>query len=158
MPTPTTRAGYEKLLAEMEHLEQVQLPLITQRLADARAEGDLKENTEYHSQRENQGMVQAKINLLKSKLADSYIMESSESPGDEIVFGRKVTLENLDDGEEEMYQLVGPGEEDYNADVMKILVDSPMGKQLLNHKVGDEIAVETPGGEMKFKVLAVDQG
>ena len=64
-----TREGYNRMKAEIERLETVEMPLISEKIAEARAEGDLKENAEYHAQRENQGMMQAKINSLKSKLA-----------------------------------------------------------------------------------------
>lgn len=155
MPTPTTAEAYEKLRAEIEHLETVEMPRIAQAIAEARAEGDLKENAEYHGQRENQAMVQAKINLLKTKLADSYIVDTSSLPKDQVVFGSKVTLLDLDADEEECYELVGPGGEDYSGEVMKILCTSPLAQQLLNHKVGDKIDVETPGGIIRYEILKI---
>ena len=71
---PMTRAGYDKLKAEVDELETVEMPQITQRLAAARAEGDLSENAEYHGSRESQGMLQAKINLIRDKLARAVIV------------------------------------------------------------------------------------
>ena len=121
MPTPTTREGYEKLKAELHHLEHVEMPRITKLVAEARAEGDLKENAEYHAQRENQGMLQAKINVLTAKLADAYIVDTDSMPKGQAVFGSTVVLRDLDCDVEETYQLVGPGEEDYSGEVMKIL-------------------------------------
>lgn len=154
-PTPTTREGYDKLKAELDRLETVEMPRITKLLADARAEGDLKENAEYHAQRENQGMLQAKINLLKNKLADAYIVDADNRPAGEVVFGSTVTLKDLDADFEEVFQLVGPGEEDYSGDVMKILCTSPLAQQLLRHKVGDEVDVETPGGKVRYEILSI---
>lgn len=156
MPTPTTAEGYEKLRAEIERLETIEMPKIAQAIAEARAEGDLKENAEYHGQRENQAMMQAKINLLKSKLADSYIVDKDSLPKGQVVFGSKVTLRDLDADIEEQYELVGPGEEDYTGEVMKILCTSPLAKQLLNHKVGDKLEVETPGGNINYEILAIE--
>lgn len=156
MPTPTTAEGYEKLRAEIEYLETVEMPRIAQAIAEARAEGDLKENAEYHGQRENQAMVQAKINLLKTKLADSYIVDKSSLPKDQVVFGSRLTLRDVDEDVEECYELVGPGEEDYSGEVMKILCTSPLAKQLLNHKVGDKIEVETPGGKINYEILKIE--
>ena len=81
---PMTRIGYAKVKAELDNLEQVEMPKITQRIANARAEGDLSENAEYHGARESQGMLQAKINLLRDKLARGYdcrYLESSARPG-----------------------------------------------------------------------------
>ena len=72
-----TREGYNRMKAEIERLEMVEMPLISEKIAEARAEGDLKENAEYHAQRENQGMMQAKINSLKSKLSKAHIVDTS---------------------------------------------------------------------------------
>lgn len=156
MPTPTTREGYEKLKADLERLELVEMPRVAKLIAEARAEGDLSENAEYHGQRENQAMIQAKINLLKSKLADSYIVERDPSKTDEIVFGCKVVLLDLDAEFEESYELVGPGEEDYSGEVMKILCTSPLATQILNKRVGDVVEVETPGGKIKYEVKKIE--
>ena len=74
---PMSRKGYDKLKAELHHLEEVEMPAITEKVANAREEGDLKENAEYHGSRETQGMIQAKINLLKSKLGRAFIVDPS---------------------------------------------------------------------------------
>jgi transcription elongation factor GreA len=156
MPTPTTREGYDKMKTELEHMEQVEMPRITKLIAEARAEGDLRENAEYHGQRENQAMLQAKINLLKSKLADAYIVERDASKTDEVAFGARVTLLDLDNDIEEIYEMVGPGEEDYSGEVMKILVTSPLAQQIMNHKVGDKIEVDAPGGKIRYEVKRIE--
>lgn len=152
---PTTREGYEKLRAEIEFLENVEMPRIAKLIAEARAEGDLRENTEYHAQRENQGLTQAKINVLKARLADSYIVDKDSMPKDQVVFGTKIRLRDIEEGIEEEYELVGPGEEDYSGEVMKILCDSPLATQLLNHKIGDKLTVTTPGGAIKYEILDI---
>jgi transcription elongation factor GreA len=150
---PMTRVGYEKIKAEVEHMEAVEMPLITKRIADARAEGDLSENAEYHGARESQGMLQAKINLLRDKLARASIIDPSKLPKDEVVFGCTVVVKDLDFNDEETFILVGAGEEDY--DEGKILVTSPLAQGLLGKKVGDTVEVEVPKGTMKFKVLEI---
>jgi transcription elongation factor GreA len=137
-------------------MEQVEMPRITKLIAEARAEGDLRENAEYHGQRENQAMLQAKINLLKSKLADAYIVERDASKTDEVAFGARVTLLDLDNDIEEIYEMVGPGEEDYSGEVMKILVTSPLAQQIMNHKVGDKIEVDAPGGKIRYEVKRIE--
>lgn len=156
MPTPTTREGYDKLRNELEHLETVVMPRIAKLVAEARSEGDLRENAEYHGQRDNLAMTQAKINLLKSKLADSYIVERDTSKTDEIVFGCRVTLLDVDAEFEEIYELVGPGEEDYSGEIMKILCTSPLATQILNRRVGDVVEVETPGGRIKYEIRKIE--
>lgn len=156
MPTPTTREGYDKMRADLTHMETVEMPKIAKAIAEARAEGDLRENAEYHGQRENQAMLQAKINLLKSKIADAYIVERDASKTDEVTFGARVTLLDVDADIEEIYEFVGPGEEDYTGEVMKILVTSPLAVQIMNKKIGDTINVETPGGTIRYEVKKIE--
>ena len=98
---PTTREGYEKIREEIRHLEEVEMPKIAQKIADARAEGDLSENAEYHGQREAQGLMQARINRLKEKLANSYIVDKSAIPKGIVAFGCVVRVKNIADGIEE---------------------------------------------------------
>ena len=151
---PMTREGYNKIKAEIEHLENEVMPGIADKIAAAREEGDLKENAEYHAQRENQGQVQARINQLKDRLARATIVDMSELPKDEVVFGCTVTVEDQDDGMEEEFTFVGAGEEDYKSN--KILVTSPIGKGLLGKKVGDIAEIEVPAGLMKLKVTKIE--
>lgn len=151
---PMTREGYNKIKAEIDRLENEELPLITEKIAEARAEGDLKENAEYHAQRENQGMMMAKINELKNKVARASIVDPSQLPKDEVVFGCTVTVEDMAYGDEEKFTLVGAGEEDY--DVGKILVTSPFGQGLIGKKVGQTADVDVPAGKLKFKILKIE--
>ena len=150
---PMTRKGYEKLKAEVQHMDGELMPGITEKLAQARGEGDLKENAEYHAQREAQGHLQAKINLLRDKLARADIYDPSTSPKDQVAFGATVTVIDLAYGDEEEYSLVGAGEEDY--DNGKILVTSPMGQGLLGKKIGETAEIQAPKGPLKFKVVAI---
>lgn len=153
---PISQEGYEKLREEIRHLEDEVLPDIAQKIADARAEGDLKENAEYHAQREAQGMTNAKISQLKTKLAGCYIADKSTMPKGVVTFGSVVTVKNLDDGLEEKYEFVGPGEEDYTSEVMKILTSSPLAEGLLNKKVGEKVEVDVPSGKLHFEVMEID--
>ena len=156
---PITREGYDKLRAEIQHMEEVLMPEIAQAIADARAEGDLKENAEYHGQREEQGRMQAKINQLKARLASCYIVDKSEMPKGVVTFGSTVTIKDLDMDEEETYEFVGPGEEDYDGPVMKILTSSPIAKGLLGKKEGDKVDITLPRGSMSVEILRiVDHG
>jgi transcription elongation factor GreA len=150
---PMTRKGYEKIKAEVDHMESVEMPLIAKRIADARAEGDLSENAEYHGARESQGMLQAKINLLKDKLGRASIIDPSKLPKDEVVFGCTVIVKDLDFDDEETFVLVGAGEEDY--DEGKILVTSPLAQGLLGKKIGDKVEVPVPKGTMSFQILDI---
>lgn len=153
---PISQEGYDKLREEIRFLENERMPEIVQAIADARAEGDLKENAEYHAQREAQGMTQAKINQLKTKLANCYIADKSAMPKGVVSFGSVVTVKNLDDGLEEKYEFVGPGEEDYSTEVMKILTSSPLAVGLLNKKVGDKVEVDVPSGVLRFEIVQIE--
>jgi transcription elongation factor GreA len=148
-----TRAGYEKIKADLDHLENVEMPAIAKRVAEARSEGDLSENAEYHGARESQGMMQAKINLLRDKLARSMIIDTSRLPKGEVVFGATVVVLDLDFDDEETFVLVGAGEEDYDSG--KILVTSPLAQGLLGKKVGDTVEIPVPKGTMKFKIKEI---
>ena len=150
---PMTREGYDKIRGEVEHLENVQMPNIIEKIATARAEGDLKENAEYHGQREAQGLLQAKINLLRDKLARASIVDTSKLPKGEVVFGVTVIVKDLDYGDEEEFTLVGAGEEDYDSG--KILVTSPIGQGLIGKKVGEVAEIDVPKGKLKLEVIEI---
>jgi transcription elongation factor GreA len=150
---PMTRNGYAKIKAELDHLEQVEMPAVSQRVADARSEGDLSENAEYHGAKESQGMLQAKINLLRDKLARAAIVDTSKLAKDEVVFGATVVVKDLDFGDEEIFVLVGAGEEDY--DQGRILVTSPLAQGLIGKKKGDKVEIPVPKGTMSFEILEI---
>ena len=150
---PMTREGYNKIKAEVETLENDEMPKIAERIAVARSEGDLSENAEYHGARESQGMMQAKINLLKDKLIRADIIDMSKVRKDEVSFGATVTVKDLDYDDEEEYTLVGAGDEDY--DQGKILATSPIGLGLLGRKIGDTTEIDVPKGTLKFEILKI---
>ena len=150
---PTTRAGYDKRRAELDHLQGVEMIAITTRVATARDMGDLSENAEYHAAREDQGLLQAKINQLKDQLSRSYILDTENLPKGIVVFGSKVRVMDLDAKEEETYELIGPGQED--PDKNRILTTSPIGQGLIGSKVGDSVEIAVPRGTIRFKVLEI---
>jgi transcription elongation factor GreA len=150
---PMTRDGFNKLKAEAERLENVEMPLIAEKISAARSEGDLKENAEYHAQREAQGLLQAKINLLKTKLARAQIIDPATLPRDQVCFGATVTVKDVDLGDEEEYTLVGAGDENY--DQGRILVTSPLGQGLLGKKIGQTAEIPAPKGSYELEVLAI---
>lgn len=150
---PMTRAGYDKIKAELDQLEQVEMPEIETRIAAARAEGDLKENAEYHGARETQGMVQAKINQLKNKLMRATIVDVTKLPKGEVNFGCTVVVKDLDFGDKEEFTLVGAGDEDI--DTGRINVESPIAKGLIGRKVGEKVDIEVPAGVNRFEILDI---
>ena len=151
---PMTQEAYNKRRAEIEEMENVQMPQIAEDIATARAEGDLKENAEYHAQREKQGLLQARINELKSRLARAQIVDPSQIPQDEIAFGATVKVLDMDLDDEEEITLVGDGDEDY--DKGKYLITSPIGRGLLGKKIGETVKIPVPKGTVTFKVLDIN--
>lgn len=150
---PMTRTGFAKLKAQAERMESVDMPAIAEKIAAARAEGDLSENAEYHAQREAQGMLQAKINLIKSKLAKAMIIDTDKLPRDQVCFGATVVVKDVDLGDEEEYTLVGSGEEDYNQG--RILINSPLGQGLLGKKIGETAEIPAPKGSYELQIVAI---
>ncbi len=148
---PMTREGYRKIKAQMDHMENEEMPKIEKQIGAARREGDLSENAEYHGARENQGMLQAKINLLRDKLSRATIVDPSKMPKGEVAFGTTVVLKDLDCDDEEVFTLVGAGEEDY--DQGKILITSPLAQGLMGKKAGDKVEIPVPAGTLNYEIL-----
>ncbi|MBN2294169.1 MAG: transcription elongation factor GreA [Pirellulales bacterium] len=150
---PMTREGYRKLRAEMDRLENEEMPKIEKQIGAARIEGDLSENAEYHGARENQGLLQAKINVLRDKLSRATIVDPSKMPKGEVAFGATVVLKDLDCDDEDIYTLVGAGEEDYAEG--KILITSPVAQGLLGKKVGDKVEIPVPAGTLNYEIIEI---
>jgi len=150
---PMTREGYNKIRAELERLETEEMPVILERLASARAEGDLSENAEYHGARESQGLLQARINEMKSKLGRATILDPATMPQGEVRFGATVKVQRKGGKKPETYTLVGAGEEDY--DEGKILATSPLAQGFLGKKKGETVTVQLPNRTSEFTVLEV---
>ncbi|NLX54732.1 MAG: transcription elongation factor GreA [Planctomycetaceae bacterium] len=150
---PMTRDGYNRKRAEVARLEQDEMPVILEKIAAARDEGDLSENAEYHAQREAQGLLQARINKLKSDLARAVIVDPTKLPTDQVAFGATVVVRDLDLDDEEEFTLVGAGDEDYDAG--RFLITSPIGQGLLGKKVGDQVEIPVPRGVLRYEVLSI---
>ena len=151
MAIPMTKTGYMKLQDEVEELRN-KIPDIQKAISEAREEGDLKENAEYHAARENLGMLEAKISDIESRLAQAKIMNTTAA-SDEILFGATVKVMDLTYDDEETYFLVGEGESDPMKN--KITTTSPMGQAMLNKKVGEKFIVDAPAGQIEYEVLEI---
>ena len=148
-----SQEGYTKIKLELEHLETVEMPMIAEKIGIARAEGDLKENAEYHSQREAQGLMQARINGLRSKLAMASIIDPAKMPRDEVGFGATVMVIDIELEIEETITLVGAGDEDYDSG--RYLITSPVGQGLLGKRVGELAVITVPKGKIMFKIIDI---
>jgi transcription elongation factor GreA len=150
---PMTKEGYEKKKAELDRMMNFEMIEVAKRIATAREMGDLSENAEYHAAREDQGMLQARIDELNHKLSRAIIIDKSTLPTDMVVFGSKVKVKDLELSDVECFHLVGPGEEDYNTN--KILTSSPIGQGLLGKKIGEVVEIRVPMGTLRYEVMEI---
>ncbi|MFJ7727037.1 transcription elongation factor GreA [Neobacillus sp. NPDC097160] len=150
---PMTQAGKDKLEQELEYLKSVKRKEVVERIKIARSFGDLSENSEYDSAKEEQAFVEGRITTLENMIRNAKIIAESEMAGDSVALGRSVTFVELPDGEEETYSIVGSAEADPFEG--KISNDSPIAKSLLGKKVGDQVSVQTPGGEMSVRIVSI---
>ena len=153
---PITREGYEKLKADLDRMQNFEMIEVTKRIAAARALGDLSENAEYHAAREDQGMLQARVDALKDKLSRAYFVDKNNLSTDTVLFGSHVKVKDLDLEEEEVFVLVGPGEEDY--DNNRILTTSPIGQGLLGKRPGEIAEISVPKGVLRFEIVEISLG
>lgn len=150
---PMTQAGKDKLVQELEYLKSVKRKEVVERIKIARSFGDLSENSEYDSAKEEQAFVEGRITTLENMIRNAKIIEEGELAGDSVTLGSSVTFVELPNGEEETYTIVGSAEADPFEG--KISNDSPIAKSLLGKKVGDQVSVQTPGGEMSVRIVLI---
>ena len=150
---PMTQAGKEKLEQELEQLKTVKRKEVVERIKIARSFGDLSENSEYDSAKEEQAFVEGRITTIENMIRNAKIIGSEELSSDTVSLGSSVTFIELPNGDEETYTIVGSAEADPFEG--KISNDSPIAKSLLGRKIGDQVTVQTPGGEMKVKITSI---
>ena len=148
-----TANGLQKLKEELQHLESVERPRVIAAIAEAREKGDLSENAEYDAAKEEQGVLESRIAMLKAKIMDARIIDETDINTDEVQILTKVRVQNLKTGQEKVYQLVTEGE----ANILegKIATTTPIAKGLLGKKVGDTAEVIVPAGKLEFKILEI---
>ncbi len=152
---PITPEGYKKLQEELKRLKAVDRPEIIKMIEHARSFGDFTENAEYDTAKDKQGFIEARIKDLESKIARAEVIDPSKLPNkDRVMFGVRVTLEELESGDPVTYQLVGPDESEPENGF--ISVTSPLGRALLGKQEGDEVRVQTPGGLREFVILKIE--
>ena len=150
---PMSRTGYNKLMKELEQLETVELPEVKKTVAQAREEGDLRENGAYIYGRQRQGHIVGQIGELKGKLNRADIIDCTKVDCDRAVFGTVVSLLDLDTKEKVTYQLLGP--DDADIDTGSISVHSPIGRAIVGHSVGDKFIATVPRGDIHFEVIDI---
>lgn len=154
MATPMTIEGADRLREELANLKNVVRPAISKAIGEAREHGDLRENAEYHAAKERQGLTEARIRDIESKLGDAQVIDVTKiRPTGKVVFGATVTLVDLETDAEVRYKIVGEDEADIKDD--KISVMSPLARAMIGKSEGDDVRVETPGGEREYEVAEV---
>ena len=145
-----SKETFEKMKEELQKMKTVDRPAASRAIAEAREKGDLKENAEYDAAKESQGMLEAKMALLESQIANSRIVDASDVDTSKVSILTKVTITNLTTRKTVTYQIVGEKEADLKAG--KISVNSPIGKGLLGKQKGETAEVQAPTGLIKFKI------
>jgi transcription elongation factor GreA len=151
--SPITRDGYNQLHKELENLKKVIRPQVIKAIEEARAHGDISENAEFVAAKEQQSFVEKKIRDIEQKLSNSEIMDHVNPSNEKVGFASFVTLENLNNGGEVTYQIVGPDESDISSG--KISITSPLGNSLIGKRVDEEVEVKTPGGLKRYSILKI---
>ncbi|MFJ5621481.1 transcription elongation factor GreA [Peribacillus loiseleuriae] len=150
---PMTKEGKEKLEQELEYLKAVKRKEVVERIKIARSFGDLSENSEYDSAKEEQAFVEGKITTLENMIRNAKIIVEDGTNSDTVGLGKTVTFVELPDGDEETYSIVGSAEADPFEG--KISNDSPIAKSLIGKKLGETVTVNTPGGDISVKIISV---
>ena len=153
MKVPMKKKGYEALQAELTRLRREERPKVIQAITEAREHGDLKENAEYKAAKEHQQFIDTRMAELEHKLGSAQVVEIARGESKTVVFGVTVAVLNMETQEEKRYTLVGQDE----ADLKKgsISVQSPIGRALIGHRVGDIVEVHRPAGMIEYEIQSI---
>jgi transcription elongation factor GreA len=149
---PITTLGKVMLDAELKKLLQEERPSVIKAIEEARAHGDISENAEYEAAKERQGMIEARIAELQTKIATAEVINPSIISSDRVVFGATVTITDVETDEESTYQIVGVDEADVKSG--KISVMSPLARALIGRKAGEIVVVHSPKSDKDYEVVS----
>lgn len=145
--------GKRKLEEELKHLTSVERPKVIKAIEVARGHGDISENADYDAAKERQGFIEGRIQDINSKLARAQVIDPKTIRSDRIAFGATVLLEDAEEGKKVQYQIVGVDEADVK--VGKVGVTSPIARALIGKRVGDEVTVHAPKGQLHYEVVSI---
>ncbi len=148
---PMTIAGKAKLEKDLKNLMSVERPAVIRAIEEARAQGDISENAEYEAAKDRQGHIEGRIAEIQSKIASAEVIDTSLIKSDRIVFGATVTLLSPEDDRQIKYQIVGVDEAEVKDNKISIL--SPIARAMIGKKVGDNIVVQSPKGDIEYEVV-----
>ena len=154
MPNYITHAGFEKIQNKIDSMEKLLQGEIAKQIGEARELGDLKENAEYKAIKEKQQLTAKRIEEMSAMLSGVQIIENLDLPDGQVTVGKKVYLNNLDDGSKDVYTILGPAESDIDNDI--ISYESPIAKQLMMKKEGDEVDISVPIGIIRYRIEKIE--
>lgn len=149
---PISKQGYKKLEDELARLKS-ERPAIIQAIKEAREEGDLRENAGYDAARERQGMAEARIKYIESRMALYQVVDLDKLSGDKVIFGATVEVVDVDTDESRTFTILGPDEADPAKGSISFL--SPVGQALLGKEEGDEVSVDIPRGRVTYEIVSI---
>ena len=151
---PITKAGFDKMEAELKDLKSRQRPEIIEAIAEARAHGDLSENAEYKAAKEKQSLIEGRIQDLEAKVSLAEIIDPKDLSGKQVKFGATVTLEDLETEKKKTYKIVG----EYEADIENGLIayTTPVARAIIGKNEGDVVEVNTPKGQVEYDIVKVE--
>src|SRR5712672_3864635 len=150
---PMTATGYSRLQDELKRLKTVDRPAVIRAIAEARENGDLSENAEYHAARERQSFIEGRLGELEVKIARAEVIDVSKLSGSAVKFGATVTLADEETDEEQTFRVVGEDEADIKDG--RLSVTSPLARALIGKGKGDSVEVSTPRGAKSYEVVTV---
>ncbi|PBB06818.1 transcription elongation factor GreA [Salimicrobium humidisoli] len=148
-----TEEGKKNLESELHELKTEKRKEVVERIKTARDFGDLSENSEYDAAKDEQAFVESRIQQIENMIRNAVIIENTSDNPDVVTLGKSVTFQELPDGDEEEYTIVGSAEADPFEG--KISNESPMAQSLLGKEIGDKVTVQTPAGDLKVKIISV---
>ncbi|WP_372773674.1 transcription elongation factor GreA [Mangrovibacterium sp.] len=148
-----TQEGLNKLKAELDQLMNVERPSISKQIGEAIEKGDISENAEYDAAKDAQGMLEAKIAILRDKIANARIIDESKIDTDKVQILNKVTIKNKKNNATMVYTIVSEHEADFKSG--KISIETPIAKGLIGKKVGDVVDIKVPSGIIPFEIVDI---
>ncbi len=150
-----TKEGYDKIVAEHDELVSVKRAEVAERIKEAISYGDISENAEYDSAKNEQAELEERIHQLEEMLRKAKIVQEEDVKGDKVNIGLKVTVKDIDTGDKEVFSIVGATESDpFNG---KISTESSVGKALIGKKKGETVAIEVPDGIINYKIMKIEK-
>ena len=153
--SPITPEGFKRLSDELKHRKNVERHEISRAIETAREHGDLKENAEYHAAREDQAFNNERIKQLEERLLTAQVTDDMDIPDDVVFVGATVRLKEVDNGDEDLYKIVGTASNDFSLEYIEVTTTSPLGSALMKARVGDIVRVDLPKGPTQFEILEI---